>query len=86
MGARISYRLEALMSEWLAFAQWAQCREMARPGIIFEIQNGEGQSLFTPCVVPLVEVPFDWRSPPVRFRAIPEPAPQRSVPLPGPRT
>jgi hypothetical protein len=73
------------MGEWLAFAQWPLCREMARPGIIFEVQNGAGQSLFTPCVVALTELPLDWKSPPIRFRAITEPAPRRSAPLPPPQ-
>ena len=72
------------MSEWLAYEQWPQCREMVRPGIIFEIQNAAGQSMLTPCVVPLPALPFDWQLPPIRFRAIAEPPPQRSAPLPGP--
>jgi hypothetical protein len=73
------------MGEWLAFVQWPQCQEMARPGIVFEVQNDAGQSLFTPCVVPLGELPFDWKSPPVRFRAISEPPPRHSAPLPRPQ-
>jgi len=73
------------MGEWISIAQWERCRELARPGIIFEISNAEGQSLFTQCVEPLPAVPFDWKSQPVRFRAIPEPAPQRSGPMPKPR-
>ena len=72
------------MGEWIAIAQWEKCRELARPGIIFEISNGEGKSLFTPCAVPLPPMPFDWKSAPVRFRAIPEPQPQHSSPMPGP--
>jgi hypothetical protein len=73
------------MSDWIAIAQWETCRDIARPGIIFEIRNAEGQQLFTPCVVPLPTIPFDWRSPPASFRAIPEPPAQRSVPMPEPR-
>lgn len=72
------------MSEWIAIAQWEKCLELARPGVIFEISNAEGKSLFTPCVVPLPQVPFDWKSAPIRFRAIKEPAPQRSAPIPPP--
>jgi hypothetical protein len=75
----------AEMGEWMAIAHWEMCRELARPGIIFEISNAEGQSLFAPCVVPMPTMPFDWKSPPVRFRAIPEPGPQRSGPMPPPK-
>jgi len=73
------------MSEWLAIKQWQDCVSMARPGIIFEIQNSEGQSIFTPCVVPLPPAPFDWKSPPIKFRAIPAPKPQHSTPMPPPK-
>jgi hypothetical protein len=73
------------MSEWLAISQWHECARLARPGVVFEIQNAERQSLFTPCVQPLPSMPFDWTSGPVRFRAVPEPKPQRSAPLPPPR-
>jgi hypothetical protein len=72
------------MGEWIAIAQWDKCLELARPGIIFEISNAEGKSLFTPCVMPLPPVPFDWKSAPVRFRAIPQSPPQHSSPLPEP--
>ena len=58
------------MGEWMAIAQWHECEKMARPGIIFELRNSEGQSLFTPCVAQLPPTPFDWKSPPVMFRAI----------------
>jgi hypothetical protein len=73
------------MSEWLAIAEWQRCVEMARPGIVFEIRNGEGLSLVTPCVVPLPAMPFDWKLPPVEFRAIAEAKPQHSAPLPTPK-
>ena len=41
------------MGEWMAIAQWHECEQMARPGIVFELRNSEGQSLFTPCVAQL---------------------------------
>jgi hypothetical protein len=72
------------MGEWISIERWQECRELARPGIIFEISNAEGRSMFTHCVVPLPPVPSQWKSAPVRFRAIPEPAPQHSSPLPTP--
>lgn len=73
------------MSEWLAIAEWHRCAEMARPGIIFEIRNAEGRSLFTPCVQSLPKPPFDWKSPPVQFRAVAEEKPEHSTPIPPPK-
>ena len=73
------------MGEWMAIAQWEQCIEMARPGIVFEIRNAEGLSLFTPCVTPLPTPPFDWKSPGIEFRAVVEPVPQHSEPIPPPK-
>lgn len=70
------------MSEWMAIEQWEQCRALAKPGIVFELQNAEGLSMITPCVVPAPAAPFDWKSAPVRFRAIVEPKPERSEPIP----
>jgi hypothetical protein len=72
------------MSEWMSIAQWQDCVGMAKPGIIFEIRNAEGQRLLTPCVMPLPAMPFDWKSPAISFRAIPEPKPRRSEPMPEP--
>jgi hypothetical protein len=72
------------MGEWIAIAEWQQCLELARPGVIFEIRNREGESLFSPCTVSLPPLPFDWKSPAVEFRAVPEPAPQHSSPMPKP--
>jgi hypothetical protein len=73
------------MSEWMAMAQWAECRAMEKPGIVFEIQNAAGQSLFTRCVVPLPPPPFDWKSPPMRFRTVKEAPAERSTPIPPPK-
>jgi hypothetical protein len=73
------------MGEWIAMDQWHQCAQMERPGIIFEIRNAEDQALFTRCVVPLPPVPFDWKSQPLRFRAIPEPKATHSTPAPPPK-
>lgn len=53
------------MGEWISTAQWQECERMARPGIVFEISNAEGLSLFTPCVAPLPPMPLDWKSAPV---------------------
>jgi hypothetical protein len=73
------------MSEWLAIAQWQDCAKTARPGIIFELKNAEGQSLFTPCVPQVPAAPPNWKSPPVMFRAVEAPRPQHSDPMPPPR-
>jgi len=72
------------MGEWIPIDQWDLCAEMARPGIVFEIKNGEGLSLFTPCVTPMPPMPSDWRSMPVQFRAVAEAPPRHSEPLPKP--
>jgi hypothetical protein len=73
------------MVEWIAIEQWQRCVEMAKPGIVFEMRNAEGLSLFTPCVSSVPAKPFDWASPPKEFRAVVEPAPQHSAPLPPPK-
>ena len=72
------------MGEWLAIALWQQCASMAKPGLVFEIRNRDGQTMLTRCVPVVPEAPFDWKSPPVEFRAVPEPPPRRSAPLPPP--
>lgn len=69
--------------DWIDFDRWPECRAMERPGIVFEVENAEGQSLLTPCTVPL-ELPFDWTSAPTRFRPVEVPKPQHSAPLPPP--
>lgn len=73
------------MSDWMAIAQWQECERMARPGIVFELQNAEGLSLFTRCIPTLPALPFDWKSPPVRFRAVEQVPPRRSDPIPPPK-
>lgn len=72
------------VGEWMPIERWPECLRLAKPGIIFELSNAEGKTMFTPCVMPLPPAPFDWKSTPVRFRAIPEPVPQHSSPLPAP--
>ena len=74
------------MGEWIAIALWQQCAQMVKPGIVFEVRNAEGQSLLTPCVQPLPAAPFDWTSPAKEFRTVPEPPPERSSPIPEPKT
>lgn len=72
------------MSDWIDIERWPDCVGLQKPGIVFEIRNKEGLRLITPCVVPLPDAPFDWRSAPVEFRPIEEPRPVHSEPLPGP--
>ena len=74
-----------MMGEWIAIAQWEQCVEMARPGIVFEIRNAQGQIMTTECVQPLPPPPFDWKSPAVDFRAVEETPPRHSTPMPPPK-
>jgi hypothetical protein len=73
------------MSDWIDFGQWPNCARMERPGFVFEVRNNEGRSLLTTCTVPL-RLPFDWTSPPVRFRLIEAPKPRRSNPIPKPQS
>lgn len=73
------------MSEWIAIAQWHECTKMARPDIVFEIRNAEGQTMLSPCVVPLPEMAFNWKSPAVMFRPVARPKPEHSTPLPPPK-
>lgn len=73
------------MEGWLEIARWAECERLARPGIVFEVQNAAGQSLLTRCVVPLPDMPHDWKGPPLRFRAVEESVPRHSEPIPPPR-
>jgi hypothetical protein len=71
------------MSEWIDFVRWQDCREMERPGYIFEVVNADEQYMLTPCT-PTVEMPFDWTSSPIKFRMVAEPPLRRSDPLPPP--
>jgi hypothetical protein len=71
------------MTEWMAIEKWSDCKHMIRPGWVFEIQNAAGQTLFADCGSVLT-VPFDWSSAPIRFRAVPQPPPVRSAPIPPP--
>lgn len=72
------------MSDWISIENWARCQEMARPGVYFELRNAEGQSLFSLCQPSVPAAPFDWRSPPIAFRAVPEPVARPSAPIPPP--
>jgi hypothetical protein len=76
---------EAFMSDWVPIGQWGDCRQMERPGIIFELRNAEGLSMFAPCAPTVPAPPHDWKSPPVVFRAIAEPRPRHSGPIPKPQ-
>jgi hypothetical protein len=73
------------MSEWMAIAQWHECEKMTRPGVVFELKNAEGRTMLSPCVAQVPAKPFDWKSPPVMFRAVDAPKPQRSTPMPPPK-
>ncbi|HET7910442.1 MAG TPA: hypothetical protein VFL49_00270 [Pseudolabrys sp.] len=73
------------MSDWMAIAQWQECQKLARPGIVFELRNAEGLTMLSPCVVQVPAKPFDWKSPPLVFRAVAAPKPQHSTPMPEPR-
>ena len=74
------------MSEWVTIAQWHECKKMARPGIVFELKNIEGQTLLTECTAQVPPTPLGWKSPPVFFRAVPLPKPQHSTSMPEPKS
>jgi hypothetical protein len=73
------------MSAWIPIDRWAECEQLQRPGIIFELQNLEGRSLFSSCTLTLPALPFDWKSAPVRFRVVQERKPEHSGDLPAPQ-
>ena len=73
-----------VMGDWKSIQDWAQCAEMVGPGIIFELRNAEGQSLYSPSVSSVPATPFGWKSAPKEFRAIRQPPPEHSSPMPLP--
>jgi hypothetical protein len=73
------------MSEWIAIAQWHECQKLARPGIVFEFKNADGQTMLSPCVAQVPAKPFDWKSAPVMFRAVAAEPPRHSEPMPPPK-
>jgi hypothetical protein len=73
------------MSEWMDIARWPECVEMMKSGVVFEIRNAEGRTMLTPCVQPLPQMPFDWKSRPTQFRAVAERRPEHSSPMPEPK-
>ena len=73
------------MSEWISIGDWARCRDLERPGIVFEIRNADDLRLLTPCTALPPDAPFDWLSPPLEFRPVAEAPPEHSSPLPEPK-
>jgi hypothetical protein len=70
--------------EWMSIAQWAECRNLQEPDMVFEIRNAYGQSLFSVCTPMFPEAPTDWLGPPIEFRLVSEVLPRHSSPLPKP--
>jgi hypothetical protein len=73
------------MVEWMSIEQWAECEKLERSGIVFEIRNAHGQSLFAVCTREPPQAPFDWTAPLLEFRPVPEPPVRHSSPLPKPQ-
>lgn len=73
-----------VMGDWKPIADWAQCAEMAKPGIIFELRNADGQSMYSSCETIVPALPVGWKSPPKEFRPVRQPPPQHSSPMPPP--
>jgi len=72
------------MSEWMNIDRWPECTQLQRPGYVFEVVNSDDQRMLTQCEQKL-PVPFNWRSPPVRFRLVEAPPARHSEPLPKPQ-
>jgi hypothetical protein len=70
------------LTEWFPIKEWGRCAELARTGLVFEIRNSDGLSLFAECSTLIPEAPWDWQSPPIEFRAVPQLPAERSMPLP----
>jgi len=70
------------LTEWFPISDWRRCAELARPGLIFEIRNSDGLSLFAACSPSVPKAPWDWKSPPLEFRAVAETPAERSAPIP----
>ncbi len=68
---------------WFKISKWDDCSHLMNKGYIFEIQNAEGQSMFSECVAGVPKAPFDWHSDAVRFRLVKEPKPEHEDPFPG---
>ena len=73
------------MAEWLAIAHWQECAKLAKPGVVFELRNAEGQVLVTACSERFPALPYDWKSPPIQFRTVVEAKPEHSAPIQAPR-
>jgi hypothetical protein len=74
------------MGEWMAIAHWQDCAKFARPGIVFELRNADGNILVADCSDRVPTPPHDWKSPPIEFRAVVEAKPEHSSPIPPPLT
>ena len=69
--------------DWMNMDLWSECARMERPGYVFEIENAQGMTIQMHCAE-AIPVPWDWTSPPQRFRLIVEPEAIRSDPIPPP--
>jgi len=82
IGAATNQSGGTVLTEWYPIAEWDRCGELARPGFVFEIRNADGLSLFTGCSAAIPPAPWDWKTPPLEFRVVPETPPERSTPIP----
>ena len=76
--------MDGAVDGWYDFSQWHRCAALERPGYVFEIENAEGMKLWTPCSA-TVELPFQWKSGPQRFRLVIPEQPRHSDPMPPPQ-
>lgn len=69
---------------WFSISKWGSCKNLMQQGTVFELQNEEGQSMWSACSAQVPKGPTDWNSAPTRFRLVKEPLPQHSEPHPLP--
>ncbi len=79
-----SYTAQA--TEVLAAGPAEQASHLMQQGKMFEIQNSEGQSMWSECTTAAPQRAVGWHSDPVRFRLVKEPLPRHSDPHPLPVT
>jgi hypothetical protein len=60
---------------WFTISHWKNCPNLMQQGKTFELQNSEGQSMWSECTPQVPLKPFGWYSEPVRFRLVKDPQP-----------
>ena len=77
--------MDAVPGKWMSMERWPASAAMERPGYVFELENRYGMTIQMHWDEEII-LPFDWTSPPLRFRLIVEAEAERSGPIPPPAT